>query len=474
MSNGIRIHIQMASEGGLIAVEAAKYKILGIIPARAGSKRILHKNTCSFAGKPLIVHTFDTAKKSKLLTRLIVSTDDQEVINLAHQHAVEVPFIRPVHLADDHATDHDWITHAVDELKKEGWNADYVVILRPTSPLRTAEDIDQAIQTILANKTDSVRSLTNVQHHPYWMKKLDGNIAVPFLNLEKPEEKIRSQDLPPLYRLNGVVDVLHVKNLSSDSLYGKTMGHILIEEARSLDIDTQEDLELGEYYLSQAGRRGNHNNRDGKIKVALLCARHDAHAGVVVDIMRQNNTYETVGFFDDNPSLQGTAVHGLPVLGTIKEFPHNLPSGVTHFFICTGNNEFRAQCYNLIKSHHFQLVNVIHPSAIISETATIGEGVFIGPHAVIMNNAVLGNSVIINTAATVDHDNVIEDFAALSPGCHTSGRVHIKKGAFLGTGTSVIPDVIVGENALVGAGSVVIKDVGNNQRVAGVPAQKIN
>jgi len=224
--------------------------ILGIIPARAGSKRIPHKNIYSFNGQPLIVHTFLSALKSSSLNRVIVSTDDSEVIDLAKKYDIEIPFIRPAKYADDLATDYDWIKHAVLELKNQGWMADYVVILRPTSPFRQAEDIDLAVQTILKNQTDSVRSLTKVQHHPYWMKKLDGDLAKPFIDLNKPDEKLRSQDLPPLYRLNGVVDILKVSNLETDSLYGKSMGYILIDEFRALDIDTLDDIKYGEFLIS--------------------------------------------------------------------------------------------------------------------------------------------------------------------------------------------------------------------------------
>ncbi len=233
--------------------------IVAIIPARAGSKRVPHKNVHLFNGKPLIVHTFEVAKKSKLLSRVIVSTDDPEVIALARDRGIEVPFVRPVQYADDFATDKDWITHAVGELGKQGFHPYYVMILRPTSPLRRVEDIDNAIMQVVKSGADSVRSLTKAQHHPYWMKKLDGEFAVPFIDLGKPDETLRSQDLPPLYRLNGVVDITRVANLSTESLYGKKMSYILIEEERALDIDTYDDFAYGEYLVAKSKEDG----RDG-------------------------------------------------------------------------------------------------------------------------------------------------------------------------------------------------------------------
>ncbi len=231
--------------------------IVAIIPARAGSKRVPHKNIHQFGGKPLITHTFQVAKQSKLLSCVIVSTDDQEVIALAKKEGIDVPFVRPEQYANDIATDKDWITHAVDELNKQSFHPYYVMILRPTSPLRTVEDIDAAITQAVKTAADSVRSLTKVQHHPYWMKKLEGDFAIPFIDLGKPDEKLRSQDLPPLYRLNGVVDIMRVVNLSTDSLYGKKMSYILIEEERALDIDTYDDFAHGEYLLAKSKKRSN-------------------------------------------------------------------------------------------------------------------------------------------------------------------------------------------------------------------------
>lgn len=239
--------------------------ILGIIPARKGSKRIPGKNLKLLDGEPLIAHTFKAAKKSDALTRLIVSTNDEEVIRLARQHQIEVPFIRPEEHASDTATDFDWIRHAVDELKKQGWQADCIVILRPTQPLRRPEDIGRAVSKIKELNCDSVRSLTKVKHHPYWMKKLDGSLAVPFLELGHPEEKLRSQDLPELYCLNGVVDVIKVKNLGGNSLYGQRMGYIVIEKERAVDIDTEEDFREAEFKLKNRKMR-NEFEREGELK----------------------------------------------------------------------------------------------------------------------------------------------------------------------------------------------------------------
>ncbi len=228
-------------------------KVLGIIPARKGSKRIIGKNIKPLCGKPLFAYTFEVAKRATALHRLIVSTNDEAVMMLAKEYGIEVPFVRPDEFATDTATDFDWISHAVTELKKTSWCPTHVVILRPTQPLRRPEDIDEAVRKIIAHDFDSLRSLTKVTAHPYWMKKLEGDVATRFIDLGVPDERLRSQDLPPLYRLNGIVDVINVRNLQRNELYGQTMGYILIEEERAVDIDTELDFRYAEFLLKEGG-----------------------------------------------------------------------------------------------------------------------------------------------------------------------------------------------------------------------------
>ena len=225
--------------------------VLGIIPARKGSKRIPRKNLREVAGKPLIEYTFEIAKQATMLNRLIVSTDDLEVIELAKKHGIEVPFVRPAEFATDTATDTDWVRHAVEDLATKGWSADYVVLLRATNPLRIAEDIDLAVKKIIKTGADSVRLLNPIKEHPYWLKRIEGDLAVSFIDLGVPEEQLRSQDLPALYFINGVVDVIDVKNLQSNTLYGKKMSYELIPWERSLDIDDLSDFQYAEFYFTQ-------------------------------------------------------------------------------------------------------------------------------------------------------------------------------------------------------------------------------
>ena len=223
--------------------------ILGIVPARAGSKRVERKNVRDLAGKPLIAHTFEVAKQCNSLSRLIVSTNDPEVVEIANKMGIEVPFIRPEEFCTDTATDFDWVNHAYTELSREEENIDVVVIMRPTSPFRKQGIIDDAINIILKGEVDSVRSMSPVKHHPFWMKQINNGLATPYINNGLPDEKLRSQDLPKLFRLNGNVDVIKTSNLVKGSLYGDRMGSILMDSYYDIDIDTPEDFAFCEFLI---------------------------------------------------------------------------------------------------------------------------------------------------------------------------------------------------------------------------------
>ena len=208
-------------------------------------------------------------------------------------------------------------------------------------------------------------------------------------------------------------------------------------------------------------------------KLIIFCARENAHFAVTLDILQEFYQYKIIGLYDDNNDLQGKSVLGIPILGKIKIFPENMPSGLIDFFIATGNNNFRSQCYKNILDQGYKLINIIHPSAVISKNTKIGMGVFVGANATINNNSIIGNGALINTGVVIEHDNIIEDFVNISSNASTAGRVKIRRNAFLGVGVSVIPDIVIGENSIVGAGSVVIKNVERDVTVVGNPAKLI-
>ncbi|MBP2241993.1 N-acylneuraminate cytidylyltransferase [Cytobacillus eiseniae] len=218
-------------------------KVLAIIPARGGSKGVPRKNIRSLAGKPLIAWTIDEAKKSKYIDRLILSSEDEEIIEIAKYYGCEVPFVRPSNLAEDTTPGIDPVIHALSILP----NYEYVVVLQPTSPLRSAEDIDGSIEQLLVSGTPACVSVTEPGKSPYWMYTLqDNNILKPLIYNE--EAIVRRQELPITYALNGAIYVAETKwlNESRTFLSNDTTAYIMPRN-RSYDIDTEEDFMFCEW-----------------------------------------------------------------------------------------------------------------------------------------------------------------------------------------------------------------------------------
>ena len=227
--------------------------ILALIPARAGSKGIPGKNLALVAGKPLLAWTVEAARRSTHCTRLVVTTDSDEIAAVANRCGAETPFRRPQHLAADSTPGIAPVLHALTWLEvEENYRPECIVMLQPTSPLRTAEDVDAAVELATARAADAVVSVTPAEHHPFWMKRLseDGRMS-DFMSSDVPV--VRRQDLPPVYALNGAIylarrDVL----VERENWYTEhTYGYVMPAE-RSLDIDTPWDLRLADLLLQSA------------------------------------------------------------------------------------------------------------------------------------------------------------------------------------------------------------------------------
>lgn len=235
-----------------------KYEILAIIPARGGSKGAPRKNIRNLAGKPLIVWTIEEAKKSRLVNRVIVSTDDQEIADIAKEYGAEVPFLRPAEISGDLATDVEFLNHALDWLEEnEGYVPDVVLRLPPTSPLRTAEHIDEGIKTLLDNpEADSVRPITETPKHPYKMWKLseDKKYIEPFLpesftGMKEPYNLPR-QALPKAYVHTGAMDIMRLKTIREmKSTSGSKVAYFFMKPEESINIDTEIDFSLAEILI---------------------------------------------------------------------------------------------------------------------------------------------------------------------------------------------------------------------------------
>ncbi len=191
-----------------------------------------------------------------------------------------------------------------------------------------------------------------------------------------------------------------------------------------------------------------------------------AQGRVVLDVWRAARPDLEIVFVDDEPSKLGATILGAPVIGGIDAIDGNAGEAV----IALGNNELRlAVAARLAGKVRFAVV--VHPSAAVLPTATLGPGTVVFAGAVVNTDARVGAHVIVNSGAIVEHDCVLEDGVNVSPGARMAGRVHIGHGAFIATGATLVPRVRVGEGAIVGAGAVVVRDVAPKSIVYGVPAR---
>lgn len=234
-------------------------EVLAIIPARGGSKGIRRKNLVDIAGLPLVVHSIRHALASKRITRVVVSTDDQEIARVAREAGAEVPFFRPPELAEDHVLDWPVFEHALEYLEStERYSPELIVHLRPTAPYRKPEWIDACVGLLEANPVaDSVRSVSLVEQHPYRVFRIDATTGLldPVMKHEHPEPYLlRRQDLPAMYLYNCVIDVTRYTTVRTKrSMTGRNIFPFVMDANDVLDIDTPRDLEFARFVMEKRG-----------------------------------------------------------------------------------------------------------------------------------------------------------------------------------------------------------------------------
>ena len=263
--------------------------ILALIPARGGSKSIPHKNIRPLAGIPLIAYSIAAAKGSKHVTRTIVSTDDDEIARVARGYGAETPFMRPAEFAQDNTTDFPVFTHALIWLKEhERYQPDILVQLRPTSPLRPPECVDQAIQILLDRpEADSVRGVIPSGQNPFKMWKIteQGNMT-PLLSITGILEPFNAprQALPQTYWQTGHIDAIRLSTIQQrGSLSGEIIYPLLIDPRYAVDIDTPRDWQRAEWLINLGDLPmvyPDHNKRSLPKKIDLLVFDFD---GVMTD-----------------------------------------------------------------------------------------------------------------------------------------------------------------------------------------------
>lgn len=222
-------------------------RVLGIIPARGGSKGIPGKNVRPLGGKPLLAWTAEAALAARRLSRVVLTTDDERIAEVGRACGLEVPFLRPAELARDETPTLPVLQHAVAELERVGDRFDAVCLLQPTSPFRRPEDVDGCIELLETAGLDAVVSVLPVppEHNPHWVWFRDGD-GLLRLATGEAEPIPRRQELPPAFHRDGAVyvtrrDVLMEEN----SLYGRRLGGYLMD-GRSVNLDTPADWERAE------------------------------------------------------------------------------------------------------------------------------------------------------------------------------------------------------------------------------------
>ena len=224
-------------------------KVLALIPARGGSKGIKNKNIYPLCGKPLIAYSIESAKNSKYIDDVVVSTDSIKIAEVAKEFGASVPFLRPAELASDTAKSIDAIIHAIQWLEEHGEKFDIFVLLQPTSPLRTSEDIDGALEKFIANGEKSLVAVSLVSDNPILMRTInqDGTME----RLLDLQSTVRRQDMKKYYRVNGSIYINNISEINAYTSLNDNVIPYIVKPENAVDIDEKKDLVLAEWYLGQ-------------------------------------------------------------------------------------------------------------------------------------------------------------------------------------------------------------------------------
>ena len=226
--------------------------ILALIPARGGSKGVPRKNIKLLGNMPLLEYTIHSAKESKLLTQIVVSTDDEEIAIAAEIAGYKPPFLRPIELAQDKSTSLEVVQHAIAFFESQNVFFDAVCLLQPTSPFREKGFIDKAIEKFINSKADSLVSVLTIpdEYNPHWAFEEDEN---GLLKIITGEEQIisRRQELPKAFHRDGSIYITKTATIKNDSLYGKSISYIESNPQFHVNIDTMNDWQNAEQLLKK-------------------------------------------------------------------------------------------------------------------------------------------------------------------------------------------------------------------------------
>lgn len=229
-------------------------KVLAIIPARSGSKGIKNKNIKELNEKPLISYTIEVARESEIFEDIVVSTDSEKYAEISKEYGAIVPFLREEKLSSDTASSLDMILDVLEKMEKLGKRYETLVLLQPTSPLRTVENLKEAYNLYLKNKANAVVSVCEMEHSPLWSNilpidnKMDGF-------LKKIGNKNRQQ-LEKYYRINGAIYIANIEYFKryKDFYYKNSYAYIMSRE-NSIDIDEEIDFKIAEFLMKEKGNK---------------------------------------------------------------------------------------------------------------------------------------------------------------------------------------------------------------------------
>jgi CMP-N,N'-diacetyllegionaminic acid synthase len=218
---------------------------LAIIPARGGSKRLPRKNVLNLNGKPLVAWSIEAGLKSKYIDRVIVSSDDKEILDISQDYGADT-IKRPSYLATDTAASFDVIKHTIENVEKY----DYVILLQATSPLRNEKHIDEAIELLESKHSSAVVSVCEMDHSPLWSNTLDDSLSMEGFLRDEVLNK-RSQDLEKYYRLNGAIYICRIdKLLKEEGFFLKNnIFSFKMDRQNSIDIDEEIDFKMAEVFF---------------------------------------------------------------------------------------------------------------------------------------------------------------------------------------------------------------------------------
>ncbi len=224
--------------------------VVALIPARGGSKGLPRKNLLPLGGKPLIAWTIEAANKAPEIDHVVVSTDSEEIADIARKYGADVPFLRPAALATDRANSIDVVLHTLDQLEAQGESIGYIILLQPTSPLRTQDDIRRGFAVFdQGDFVQAVVSVTTPAHHPLWTNTLPENGWMGEFIRPEIFDKNR-QELPLYYKLNGAIYIATAHYFRQEKTFiGDGTYALVMDKERSVDIDSKMDFMIAEQLL---------------------------------------------------------------------------------------------------------------------------------------------------------------------------------------------------------------------------------